>query len=87
VAEVPAAADIGVVAPTAQPDAAPAASPGSRTLWIAAGAALLVLGAAAAVLMRKRRGKELSAAERQKLLEEIRRAIGDDEPADLGAKA
>jgi hypothetical protein len=47
---------------------------------------VILLFAIAAVLLRTRRNKELSPAERQKLLEEIRRAIGDDEPADTGAK-
>jgi flagellar M-ring protein FliF len=79
-------AGVAPLAAPPEPAAAPAAWLGPRALWIAGGGAVILLFAIAAVLLRTRRNKELSPAERQKLLEEIRRAIGDDEPADTGAK-
>jgi flagellar M-ring protein FliF len=69
--------------PVGEPLAAPAGpSPSVNVWWLVAAAAALALVAAALVAFKRRRTKpELSAAERERLLEDIKRALGDDEKA------
>src|SRR6185503_6610499 len=76
-------------APAAESPVASAIPTSSRTFvvaswpWLAAAGLAAVLLAGAVVMLRRGRGnnEELSAAERQRLLGEIRRALGDDDTA------
>jgi hypothetical protein len=71
-----------------QPSAASPPAPGGLgSSWLIAGiVAVGLIAVALAVALRARTKPELSAAERERLLAEIRRALGDEEAAGKGAQ-